>query len=495
MAHPYPALQAHPSSGLGDLEWAFYETEQGSFDASLGPSGVTMGAAVLVYFDRLNTALVRMLGYSWREPFTRKTGNIDDATNASPIEITSATPHGLSSGARVVISTVQGNTAANGIWFITVLSDRRFTVPGVGNGAYVAGTGTWACPAYGIMHRNLPWQHPFWNQLWVERVSKVQGIRMEGTQLMSPENLFPVVPSGAGGGFTPNTGPWTVYRLALIHLQFWRPPYYVLTDSAVIDSDTSRPQEWLRYLDKDWNINTQMLSRPGGAFLWSSNQGIPTSPGFQGSVGQKVSHLKIKRTWYQIPEACLFAPSENQMLNGLPLNMLYTQTTVINPVTAFIYPGRQWDANGVQTFEGSPTTFCVNAALGGTTTTESSNTRRMFGSYTGTLLIEGIEIKPQPLQLPPYLMAIPSIANNEPLSQTQYNVTFHFDLFDPPRPSALYALPYRGHNLMPRFADGMWYMAQTGATVAAAAPSELELPARATTAHQYIDFADFFASL
>ena len=70
------------------------------------------------------------------------TGTITAASNASPIVITSAA-HGLSTGARVTITGVGGNTAANGSFNITVLTANTFSLDSsTGNGAYTSG-GTW----------------------------------------------------------------------------------------------------------------------------------------------------------------------------------------------------------------------------------------------------------------------------------------------------------------------------------------------------------------
>jgi hypothetical protein len=69
-------------------------------------------------------------------------GSITNATNASPIVITSAS-HGLSTGTRVTIGGVLGNSAANGDWQITVVDNNTFSLNGsTGNGAYTSG-GLW----------------------------------------------------------------------------------------------------------------------------------------------------------------------------------------------------------------------------------------------------------------------------------------------------------------------------------------------------------------
>ena len=69
-------------------------------------------------------------------------GTITNATNASPIVVTSA-GHGLSTGTRVTIAGVLGNTAANGDFNATVIDANTFSLDGTtGNSAYTSG-GTW----------------------------------------------------------------------------------------------------------------------------------------------------------------------------------------------------------------------------------------------------------------------------------------------------------------------------------------------------------------
>lgn len=72
----------------------------------------------------------------------RDSGSITNATNASPIVITSA-DHGLTTGARVTITGVTGNSAANGTFIITKVDASSFSLNGsTGDGAYSSG-GTW----------------------------------------------------------------------------------------------------------------------------------------------------------------------------------------------------------------------------------------------------------------------------------------------------------------------------------------------------------------
>ena len=72
--------------------------------------------------------------------FTAQT--ISGASNATPIVITTSDVHSYTTGQRVRIDSVLGNTAANGVWTITVASTTTFSLnTSVGNGSY-AGSGT-----------------------------------------------------------------------------------------------------------------------------------------------------------------------------------------------------------------------------------------------------------------------------------------------------------------------------------------------------------------
>lgn len=70
---------------------------------------------------------------------TFETKTITGATNATPIVITIAA-HGYLTGDQVQIQNVNGNTAANGNWLITVINANTFSLTSsVGNGAYTSG--------------------------------------------------------------------------------------------------------------------------------------------------------------------------------------------------------------------------------------------------------------------------------------------------------------------------------------------------------------------
>lgn len=81
-----------------------------------------------------------------------RVANIIDATNATPIVITTDDPHTFTTGDVVDISVVTGNTAANGTWFITVTSGTQFSLnTSVGSGSYTGGGLAVDAPSQGAM--------------------------------------------------------------------------------------------------------------------------------------------------------------------------------------------------------------------------------------------------------------------------------------------------------------------------------------------------------
>jgi hypothetical protein len=72
----------------------------------------------------------------------KDSGVIANATNATPIQITSSS-HGLTTGTRVTVTGVTGNTAANGTFAVTRVDSNTFSLnDSTGGGAYASG-GEW----------------------------------------------------------------------------------------------------------------------------------------------------------------------------------------------------------------------------------------------------------------------------------------------------------------------------------------------------------------
>lgn len=78
----------------------------------------------------------------------KDSGAVTGATNATPIVISSSS-HGLTTGTRVTLSGVGGNTAANGTFVVTYVDADHFSLDGsAGNGAYTSGGSWWVTGLY-----------------------------------------------------------------------------------------------------------------------------------------------------------------------------------------------------------------------------------------------------------------------------------------------------------------------------------------------------------
>ncbi len=448
---PIP-LRTWPNSGaMANIPFAFKPV----FDARLGTDGVTTVEIMEVYWSDLEAALVAILGYSYRDT-----------------------------------------------------------------------TGTFAP----YLRRKLPWQHPYFNQLWVKNVSHVTGVQPVGNSSSDPSSFTPSR-GGAGPGYASNFGPWSEFSRANITIQFQRPNYFVRNDQDILNGSTGKPQEWLRYLDKDWKVTDSILSRDAAQMVWS---GGGTVTGLPGGVGQVVTKMELRKRWYELPEAAIFSTIGSVPI-GIPTNLAFTQTETINPITGFVWsPGSAMMdtvntpigggastqmaslTSGSQSVTGLTTTGfspgdCIIDGLGGTVIptgtyivtvgvgsvvmsnnalqTDSINVtvisdppaNRMYGCPMGTLLYRGMVPNQRPLQLPPYLMAIPYFANNEAIAQVQYDVDLVYVYFDPP---TLSPLAPKGHNLMPWPRDNFWRPVNSQASTGIV-----------TTPFQYADPSDVFVIL
>lgn len=243
------------------------------------------------------------------------------------------------------------------------------------------------------LRRVLPFQHPYWQQLYCTKVVKFEGL--------SPD-----------GKIIGIDGPFQEYKIVYLTLQFSRPPYALLSDAEIpADPDTGVKEEWLRYTTRVWSPGVEILAREGQTFVYTSGTG-PTSLSpaatFPGSVGQPVTKQKLTMTWHQLPEAAVYDS------NGFPKNLFY------------------------DFFTGDRLVSTVNMAA-------------FYGCDIGTLLYIIPNIEPHPLQLPPALMDLPF----DETFQLQYNVILNLLFFDPPQGTGV-AANTRGHNNAP-WADGFWY--------------------------------------
>jgi hypothetical protein len=96
--------------------------------------------------DEVRFAESKLVDTGYDATFTLQQGpqaaglNLSNATNASPIQITTLANHNFVTGDWVYVSSVGGNTAANGFWRITKVDATNFTLNGsAGNAAYTSG--------------------------------------------------------------------------------------------------------------------------------------------------------------------------------------------------------------------------------------------------------------------------------------------------------------------------------------------------------------------
>lgn len=126
---------------------------------ALAGSGV--GAIVGTYYARLRY-VDRHGNVSDTSPVSAETtlaggatGTVTDATNAAPIVITTAAAHGLTTGATVKIEGVGGNTEANNLWVVTVLSSTTFSLDESSGGADYTGSGTFTSGVSTVTYTSL----------------------------------------------------------------------------------------------------------------------------------------------------------------------------------------------------------------------------------------------------------------------------------------------------------------------------------------------------
>ncbi len=128
--------QCAPIANLTTFQQSVYTTMAGLQSAAGLNPWLQFGEFLWWYFS--STALL-VMSCSSANPIVIQTGSIQkDSQTSTGIEVT---PHGFSTGDRVVITGVAGCTAANGTWPITVTDPTHFTIPVAANGDWISGTG------------------------------------------------------------------------------------------------------------------------------------------------------------------------------------------------------------------------------------------------------------------------------------------------------------------------------------------------------------------
>jgi Developmentally Regulated MAPK Interacting Protein. len=153
-----------PNAGFANTDYAIaLANKQAGSDLFAGNPEITtqfnsdvdtgcLGAGTRFYYGfdnstpagtvNLLVVVLHELGHGLGFASNARTRNVVNATNATPIVITTDFGHGLVTGNSLTVENVAGNTAANGTRTVTVLTATTFQLNGsVGNGVYAANTG------------------------------------------------------------------------------------------------------------------------------------------------------------------------------------------------------------------------------------------------------------------------------------------------------------------------------------------------------------------
>lgn len=265
-----------------------------------------------------------------------------------------------------------------------------------------------------VLSRKVPFKHQRFPQLWCTRITRATGLKFSGKTIRN---------------IGPHVGTFAKHDYVMLSLLFTRPQYSVLSDDDIVVNGERR--EWMRYLDRVWKPNVEILTREGSTFKFKLNPNfdpagtlpMPEGTEFQGALGQRLPRLRLSRKWHQLPVNAVYDS------NGFPKALVYDPDNFNNP---------------------DPTVDAPGIRLG------SVNSQVFLGHPIGTLLYAGVEIAPRQLPMPQNLM---NLGFGESVYE-QLDVTFHLDYFDPPRgklKDTNQFITQRGHNLMPWSGDGRWY--------------------------------------
>ena len=251
---------------------------------------------LLVDWDTRDQAVRDFIGWSSVRSLPAVANlTVTAASVANPIVITTSAAHGLSTGRRVRISDVTGNTAANGDWTITVLSATTFSLNvSFGNAAYVSGGTVQVLRKY--IHRDIPLPHgKYPDFLWAESA------RPTGTAPRSPETIVSALPDAPGGiGEAMHADSW-------ISVGFFAPLFTVLDDAKLIEALVAQslstwPDESFlrRYISGHHETNATLQKLPNFASLiW--NVDPPPRPAVDNTLAINITSGTYYVTWHEVP--------------------------------------------------------------------------------------------------------------------------------------------------------------------------------------------------
>lgn len=148
----YNVLKAVTPTGAGPFVYTFagpltsinplmsYTLEYG-YDIATGQYAGCIGKKLTIKGEMKKQWEAQLEGF-YKTYLPNNVVNIQSSTNASPIQITTATNHGYANGQQVVITGHLVNTAANGTWTIAGVTANTFTLTGSTGNGIGAATGT-----------------------------------------------------------------------------------------------------------------------------------------------------------------------------------------------------------------------------------------------------------------------------------------------------------------------------------------------------------------
>jgi hypothetical protein len=135
--HTSHILRAAWRAGRSTIDDVLIDFQLGSSAlGGTGQLGCVQGYGIRISYKDASTWNVALV---WAKRASGSSPSITAASNASPIQLT-LNGHGLTTGDKVEVRHVGGNTAANGIWTITRIDSNNVTLDGsTGNAAYTSG--------------------------------------------------------------------------------------------------------------------------------------------------------------------------------------------------------------------------------------------------------------------------------------------------------------------------------------------------------------------
>lgn len=133
-----------PAPGTSDIDAAFVALSKSTFPGALvfceWPLTRSDAEHISTGLDAMQARGKRctVVGRT-RLPNVDLAAEVTNATNATPIVITTSSAHGLTDQRQYTIAGVTGNTAANGSFTVTVIDATSFSIAATGTGGYSAG--------------------------------------------------------------------------------------------------------------------------------------------------------------------------------------------------------------------------------------------------------------------------------------------------------------------------------------------------------------------